>query len=188
MQVLDLLITLTSLCSGIPATHHLTLTHPSYSPDADAGFVAMFIQVFIKEGGTLEKSIHRSLLLGRLQKTNAMIRTEGETVTVVSRLPNNLWLGAAACCNRATVTSQHGMLTCSECKLIADQPTRLVPHILSNFITDPGQVIKMHAIGEWYKLMAAETYCDLPVWRAPLLHWKPPTVRQRKRRHSEVDD
>lgn len=172
--------------SQIPANHHLTVTHPSYSRGFDYAFIASFLDIFVREGGTLNASIQRSLHLGRLDKTNVVIKTGNNCVTLVSRKKNNLWLGAKTCCPQSCLKAKQNMLTCENCHLMTSLPRCLTPQVIGDFV-DTYQRQKEKAIGAWYNLTAG-AYCELPVWSNNVVVMdSPPTVRQRKRRYSDVD-
>lgn len=70
--------------------------------------------------------------------------------------------------------------------MTTEQPICLTPQVLGGFYSTFERP-KEKPIGAWYKLNRG-AYCDLPLWSSnTLLLTAPPTVRQRKRRHSEVD-
>lgn len=172
--------------SRIPANHHLTITHPLYSRGFDFAFIASFVDIFVREGGTLDASIQRSLHPGRLEKTNVVIKTGGDCVTLVSRKANMLWLGAKACCPQSCLKQKQNSLACDKCHLTTKPPKLLTPQMLGDFYNTYERP-KEKPIGAWYKLSAG-AFCELPLWSNEVVVMdSPPTVRPRKRRHSDVD-
>jgi hypothetical protein len=174
------------IISQIPANHHLTVTHPSFSCGYDYAFITSFVDIFVREGKELGTSIERSLHPGRLDNTNVVIKTGGDCVTLASRKANKLWLDARPCCSQMCLRERQDMVTCEKCHLATKLPMLLTPQVLGDF-HDRYHKPKTRPIGAWYKLTTAADY-ELPVWSNDVrVIDPPPTVRQRKRKYSEMD-
>jgi hypothetical protein len=144
------------------------------------------LDIFVREGRTLDHSIERSLQPGRLNLTNVVIKTGDDCVTLVSRRTDNLWLGAKACCPDCRPKEKQRVLACEECHLASKSPKLLIPQVLGDFY-DTYARPEAKPIGAWYMLTSG-AYSELPIWsNDAIVTGSPPSVRQKKRRRSEVD-
>jgi hypothetical protein len=173
------IIVLRADISQIPATHHLTFTHPSYNRGYDYAFISSFVDAFVREGRDLSASIQDSLQPGRLSQTNVVIKTGGDCVKIVYRKADGLWLGAKSCCPQSCLMEKQNIVTCENCHSAMKLPTCLT-YDIGDFV-DRYQKPKTRGHGVWYLLPP-----EPPVWSNGVAVTDPPAVRtQRKRRRSD---
>jgi len=158
-------------CSNIPCQFQVALTHIDYDMSSDFAFLTTLVNQHVRNGHPLRQALDRALLLGRLNHTNALIRSEQGLWLVCAVKDDHLWLDFTPCCtgNQVPITYRKRKTTeflqCKNCKKKAVILDHLKPAVLSQFLKDPVPPadIVYKPVGEWVCL-ALPKYGKHPLW------------------------